>query len=313
MNNPNPWTAEFRIDPVLAKNLIEEQFPELQPATLELIGEGWDNLVFRVNQEFLFRFPRREIAVELLQNEATLLPKLQGQLPVPIPQVLFCGQPSDQFKWPFLGYRFLPGVTACKAHLTHEERLQIAPLLGQLLKRLHQISETDATALGAIPDTLARLDLDKRIPMTLDYLEKIEKLGIVENLGPFHSILEQTRKLQGRPLQFRPKALLHGDLYIRHLMIDSNRKFSGVIDWGDIHIGDPALDLQVIFTVLPKEAHPLFFHSYGPISEETWMLARFRGLFSTYVSTVYAHSIGDQDLLQEGKIALSYLTTYAHR
>ena len=89
VNNPSPWTAEFKIDATLAKTLIESQFSELLPVTLELIGEGWDNLVFRVNQNFLFRFPRRKLGVELIQNEAILLPKIQDQLPLTIPHVSF--------------------------------------------------------------------------------------------------------------------------------------------------------------------------------------------------------------------------------
>ena len=307
VNNPSPWTAEFLIDTTLAKALVEEQFPTLRPASLELIGEGWDNLVFRVNQDFLFRFPRRKLGVDLIQNEAVLLPKIQPRLPLPIPHVLFQGQPSEQYPWPFLGYRYLTGVTACKAHLNSEERHQLAPVLGKFLKSLHEISDSEATASGAIPDTLGRLDLEKRIPATLDYLNQAKALGLVENLDPYLSIVEQTRSLKGKPLSSRPKSLVHGDLYIRHLMIDSNRTLCGVIDWGDIHVGDPALDLQVVFTVLPKETHPAFFAAYGTVSNETWLLARLRGLFSTCVTTVYANSIGDQDLLTEGKLSLQYL------
>ena len=175
------------------------------------------------------------------------------------------------------------------------------------MKSLHQISESKAAALGAISDKLGRLDLEKKIPAALDYLKKAKELGLVQNLDPYNSIVEQTRSLKDLPLSSRPKSLVHGDLYIRHLMIDSNRTLCGIIDWGDVHIGDPALDLQVVFTVLPKEAHPLFLEAYVPISEETKLLARFRGLFSACVITVYANDIRDNDLLAEGKLALQYL------
>jgi len=307
VNNPNPWSAEFVIDPSLAKKLIDDQFPELRPATLELIGEGWDNFVFRVNSEFVFRFPRRKLGADLIQNEAILLPKIQPRLPIAIPQVLFHGQSTDEFQWSFLGYRYLPGTTACRANLTNEERNQIAPVLGIFLSTLHQISEPEALSLGAIQDAIGQLDLQKRIPATLEYLEKVRELGLFQNLEPLHAVVEQTRNLTDRQTSSRLKTLLHGDLYIRHLMVDSNRKLSGVIDWGDIHVGDPALDLQIVFFVLPKEAHPLFFKGYGPISEETWLLARFRALYSSLVSTVYAHSIGDLDLFREGRIGLTHL------
>ena len=37
---------------------------------------------------------------------------------------------------------------------------------------------------------------------------------------------------------------VHGDLYSRHLLVDDAGRPCGVIDWGDCHVGDPAVDLM---------------------------------------------------------------------
>jgi len=45
-----PWTAEVAVDARLAGALIEEQFPQLAPAQVRRLGEGWDNAVFLMRE-----------------------------------------------------------------------------------------------------------------------------------------------------------------------------------------------------------------------------------------------------------------------
>ena len=103
------WAAEIAVDGALAKALIEDQFRRLLPAIVEPLGAGWDNSVFRVNGQFVFRFPRRAVAVELIQTELRCLPLLGPRLPVPIPIPVYAGQPSPSYPWPFAGYSYLSG------------------------------------------------------------------------------------------------------------------------------------------------------------------------------------------------------------
>src|SRR5438046_497684 len=49
-----PWQPERDVSPELAAQLINEQFPQLVPARLELLGIGWDNIAFVVNDEYVF-------------------------------------------------------------------------------------------------------------------------------------------------------------------------------------------------------------------------------------------------------------------
>lgn len=50
---PNAWDAEQIVSAPLAKTLIETQFPELAPAAISLLGYGFDNTVYQVNDRFL--------------------------------------------------------------------------------------------------------------------------------------------------------------------------------------------------------------------------------------------------------------------
>ena len=64
-----PWTPEREVDAGLARALVEEQFPQFKPARVEPLGEGWDNAVFKANDKWVFRFPRRQRSRYLLSSD----------------------------------------------------------------------------------------------------------------------------------------------------------------------------------------------------------------------------------------------------
>ena len=115
--------------------------------------------------------------------------------------------------------------------------------------------------------------------------------------------------LDAAPAAYAPRAdtLVHGDLYARHLLVDPAHQLAGVIDWGDVHLGDPAVDLMIVSTFLPPTGREPFFHVYGQIPEVTRQIAHLRGLWHTLTVVAYAHAIGDADLLREGQIGLRHL------
>ena len=68
--------------------------------------------------------------------------------------------------------------------------------------------------------------------------------------------------------------LTHGDLHGGNLLVDEHGDVCAVVDWGDVHLGDPAVDLAVAHTVIPTSAHPVFRETYGTITEPAWQVAR---------------------------------------
>jgi aminoglycoside phosphotransferase (APT) family kinase protein len=68
--------------------------------------------------------------------------------------------------------------------------------------------------------------------------------------------------------------VVHGDFHMRHLLLDDRRALAGVIDWGDVHRGDPAVDLQIAWSLLPPPARPAFFDAYGTVDARTLAVAR---------------------------------------
>ena len=73
------WTAEVEVTPQLAADLIREQFPDLGARRVTVLATGWDNTAFLAEGQWLFRFPRREVAVPGVRREIAVLPRLAAR------------------------------------------------------------------------------------------------------------------------------------------------------------------------------------------------------------------------------------------
>src|SRR5207245_9970353 len=72
------WEADWIVTSHLAKSLIETLFPQLVPISVKEFGVGWDNTAFLVNDSFVSRFPRRRIAVPLIDRNSTRMNSSHG-------------------------------------------------------------------------------------------------------------------------------------------------------------------------------------------------------------------------------------------
>lgn len=296
-----PWLAEREIDASTAARLIAAQFPALAPVHLSPLGAGWDNTVFAVNQAYAFRFPRRRQALALMDTEWKLLDALAPQLPLAIPRPLFHGQPSPEFTWPFAGYTFVAGQPADVADLNHAARLAAIEPLAAFLKALHAFPAED---LGLPGDTLAKVDIVQRLPQTHSRLLAARDKGLLADLAPFEALIAA---LPAATPTTRPQRLVHGDLYIKHLVVDARQRLTGVIDWGDAHLGDPATDLSIVYAFLPPDARTAFWRAYGAVDDMTLTLARFRALFHNLALLHYGVDTQDQQLVKASRQSLSWL------
>ena len=289
------WDAEHEVDAALAKRLIDSQFPELSPASIEFVGNGWDNTVFRVNADFTFRFPRRKLGVECMINELRVMPHVGNRLPIPISAPIYEGKPSETFDAPFAGYRWLPGRVASYANMSDEQYDANAGRLGVFLRELHAIGKEEAKRFGAEPDAIRRFDLPYRRAQLTERLNEIESLNIIDDLSPWRRLVERIEPLR----EARQQCLVHGDLYAHQVLVDEQGNITGIIDWGDVHLGDPAVDLAAGFMLFSPAARQRFIDAYGGADADTLNLARFRALYHTAATVTYAHDVNDAPLLEE--------------
>jgi aminoglycoside phosphotransferase (APT) family kinase protein len=208
------WEPEIVVDAGLARTLISDQFPELAVRDLRLLAEGWDNTVWLVNGELVFRFPRRAIAIPGLEREIAILPELAPQLPVAVPVPRCVGRRTDAFGWPFFGARLVEGVELADADLADEARAALAAPLGRFLRALHHpaLGERFGDRLPVDPNR--RADMTLRVPMTRARLDELRESGLWDAATP--SWLATAEALSPS----ESSAVTHGDL---HQMGDRRR------------------------------------------------------------------------------------------
>lgn len=300
----NPWDAQIAISPSIAIELLTQQFPELQPITLKRLPEGWDNTPYLINDKYIFRFPRREIALPCLESEIRLLPWVASHLSLAIPNPKFIGKPSSTYPWPFMGYEMIQGHTACSLKLSEKEKMSLAPSLGSFLANLHKLNVSEAQKRNILPDQVKRSDKKHLITRIQKHLEMLKEQHLELDFDHFLKTLKSAylkAELSPNP------SVCHGDFYIRHILLDDTNKLSGIIDWGDIHLGDPAVDLSIAHSLLPFQAHSVFIRNYGSIKPETWALAYLRSAYSLTNMLLFAQDKKDRLLVQEAKEGLLLL------
>lgn len=286
--------SDIEINDTIAAMAILDQFG-IQPQKISLLGEGFDNAVYLVDDELVFRFPRREIAIPLLLHEIQLLGALSKKLPLPIPEPQFIGKPSQVFARPFFGHKLLPGNSGSAVTLSDGECIDAAVRLGQFLRALHSLSPEN---IGISPADLTvafkRTEVARLTEVMLSRWRQIEApFGLQVFAKKMHHLSEQAVGFVASH-----NTLVHGDLYHRHLVFDDHNRLAGIIDWGDSGLSDPAVDLGVVFQFFPKQAHDAFFKAYGLENTNSLAFARFLGFYLAVALLWFGHDRKDQDLIR---------------
>ena len=294
------WRPDINITDDFAKIIIAKQFPDLLPITIKPIGQGWDNTVFLVNNRFVFRFPHREIAAPLIERENAVLTHLHNIVNLKIPHPIYIGQPNDNYPYHFHGYQIINGQSGCHANLSITARKNSITQLAAFLKQLHSITKTDARAIGAVDQIFDRTDVTHAVNALT---ERVAKINVHSSAFIDVNVFNEEMKIASNIHLPKTKVLVHGDLYCRHLIFNHDA-LVGIIDWGDVGINSPAVDLSVVFSFYPANYHQTFFDIYGKVDAQTYAYSRFLGLYSAITVMLYAHDIGDGLLQQEAKAAV---------
>ena len=231
--------AEVEITVSLVQNLLTEQHPDLSTLPISALESGWDNMLFRLGDEYLVRMPRRELGSQLLDHELTWLPRLQSKLPIPIPHLVRVGMPGLGYPWKWSIVQWISGNAADLSCIDSSQAVQIA----EFLKTLHSIPPIDApiSTVRGVPLRDRADDCERR-------MRNAEKLSDLIN----PKIWAAWEKGLNAP-DASECCLLHGDLHPRNILLQDG-VISGVIDWGDITSGDVATDLSSFWMLFQSQA-----------------------------------------------------------
>lgn len=241
----------------LLRALLWEQAPLLANRRLVEIPAGQDNSVVRIGDDLVARLPRHDDAVPLIANEIRWLDTAAAGLPVPAPVPVLAGEPSEHFPRPWSVSRWVPGATT---NIAPYDPDAMAADLVPLLRALHRPAPPDAPR-----NPWRDVPLREREATHLQVLTELRHPRTEALVAALH-------ELARLPGPTGPKVWVHGDLHPRNIVV-RRRRLAGLIDWGDLHAGDRAVDLASVWMLLPEHLHEQVRDALG-VDDDTWSRAR---------------------------------------
>ena len=237
-----PWSSDRELDATRVRALLSSRFPELEGKDVRYLAEGWDSQVFEVDGRLVFRFPKRAEVERDFVAETALLPALERHLAAAqagfsVPRFDYRGAPDALFPYLWVGYEKLPGVQAFEVDPAAVPVAQVAHL-GRALTALHAFPVAEARALG-VPGPLPSRALAHMVSRALAVLPPLAAA-----LGAPLAAQVQVALAEARvPEHDGALVLVHNDLRAEHMLLDATSgMLTGVIDWSDAALGDPAVD-----------------------------------------------------------------------
>ncbi|MEV6156004.1 phosphotransferase [Nonomuraea sp. NPDC052129] len=217
--------------------LLARHLPDVEVRSLTESGQGLDHEVYEVNGELIVRGGKTADPVAT-RREVELLAAVRELATVAVPEVVFA-----DYEQGVIAYRKLPGEPL-NQHPVPDPAALAAPL-GRLLSALHSAPVDDLRAL-APPDLYPAPTL--LVDAGLDYRD-VEGHVPAERRPLVERFLRGTPPDEPRDLRF-----CHNDLGSEHLLADAaTSTLTGVIDWTDAAVTDPAHDFALIYRDLGPE------------------------------------------------------------
>lgn len=297
-----PWEAERVVSAERARELVERAVPELRGASVRSLAAGWDHTVFVVDGRWVARFPRRAVALPGFLRELAVLPSLAPLLPLPVPVPRWTGTDDDEADpWPFALTTLLPGEELAATGLPDRDRVAVAVALGGFLRELHAPGPRRAAGTDLPVDPLRRATPAASAASTREQLGLLADSGVPIASAALDGLLDDGARLgppTGAPV------LVHGDLHVRHLLLRDGAA-AGVIDWGDVCLADPAVDLALAFAAFAGDARTALLEVYGPVDGERELRSRCLAVRLSVFLARYALAQGDAALLEESRQGLA--------
>jgi aminoglycoside phosphotransferase (APT) family kinase protein len=233
------WEPDRKLTIDMAAEVVRSSLPSIAWRGLRFLGAGWEFDAYLTSDGWVVRFPRRQEMAELFTRERPVHRLVAKHLPsgIAVPVVEFLGEPAAGFPYKVAAHRYIKGVDV---DLVEDRLLPVlAPQIGAALSAIH----------SAPLDPVRELNLPVATDDDLggrEWLRRgLESFSQIPNRDP---ILEQAVRWVGQA-EIPTGAfdgelrLIHQDLSPEHLLADPQTgRLTGIIDWTDAMLGDPARD-----------------------------------------------------------------------
>lgn len=255
-------TTEIVVTADLVRDLLQEQHPDLAELAIREVTGGWGNQMWRLGDELAVRMQHMDPTPELQLKERRWLPALAPCLPLPVPTPVRLGAPSELFPKHWTVMTWVPGEPLDHAEISRSTHA--ADTLASFLQALHVTAPTDAPTVGSRgAHPRACTDGFER------FLQAVALGDIATEVRAVWDEAVAAPEWEGSPVW------VHGDLHPANVVV-ADGTLSGIVDFGHLSTGDPALDLAAAWVLLPAGTAARFFDTYEQADQDT--IRRARGL-----------------------------------
>lgn len=211
------------------------------------------------------RQPRHEPARKRAGKEAEFLRFLRPRLPFAVPDWRIATPELIAYPWledpVALLAEPLEGGEYRLTWALDRESPKFGPSLAKALAALHGIPVEEARAAGF--PVLTPEEVRAKAAADLDRVGR--EIGI-----PPEKERRWREWLDADALWPPFCALIHGDLYVGHVLVTPEGELSGVIDWTEARVSDPALDFSAHAKVFGREGLEALVQAYEAAGGRVW-------------------------------------------
>lgn len=256
----------------------------LASAQVEPITGGWASWTFDVDGIWILRVARNDVVARAHRREATLLPMVAEclDIAVPVPTVV-----AEHAGKTYMVYRRLPGRPFQKGDSIES--------LATAIRSLHDVPTADvASVLGDDPSPSAwRAGYERDREWIRDQvLPELDDGLASELMDRFDAAIPELDRV--RPV------LVHRDLGLEHVLVDdSTGRVTGLIDFEDATLGDPAIDLVGVLASLGEHATRDLIRHYGEPAP-SWERLQFYFWMGSVHAIRYGVETGEPEIIADG-------------
>ena len=255
-----------------AISVIRESYTEASLGDFDVVGNGFGCFVLLSDDGMIFRIAKNIETAKQYVMECKVLPRLMKYIPLNIPNPIWYRFNATSAPYGIMAYKRLKGNPIELDKMNQSNRKSIANEVANYINSIHQVPY-EKLEVAYIPNIRNdKKTLEALRESTFEFLKK--ELTVEENRKVedwWEEILADDKFFQYKP------SLCHGDLWYENILVDDTyTHVIGVVDFSNMRIGDPAVDLAPQY-YLGKEFYDEVLLEYTHIhKDDMWIAHRIR-------------------------------------
>lgn len=218
---------------------VTATFPDLvNVAPCAVLGWGFGSVVVETADGIALRVPRLPRIHRGFERQRGLLTAIAPHLPAAVPEPRWITGPCDAFEHGAIGYRKLPGRIMTEESFYASDRAALAHSFAEFIAALHAIPR-EAVPMLRVRTPEQRIEIETSVR---DYVMPVLREKLTEHEYPLAEAW-WARYLGDPEIVSYDAKMTHGDIWWANVLVDdTGARITGVIDWDEAVVGDPARD-----------------------------------------------------------------------